>query len=272
VKYNWRMTRILLTNDDGIDSAGLAALRRALDGLGDVVTIAPARNHSAVARGITIDRSLHVERRPFAKEGYEGFAVDGTPVDCVRIAVVEVVADAPDIVVAGVNLGANMGADVTYSGTVGAALEGALRGLPGVAVSIDAREPGHLDEMTPVLATVLGEVIGRGLPEQTVLNINLPDVPAAQLQGVRVTDLGGASCSDRFFIDGRDGHDGEYHVVCERLDNVAWPHNDFAAVSQGFVSLTPLRPRYVDEAALDELSRWTFGRLGSASRSSGADR
>jgi 5'-nucleotidase len=271
MQYNQSMTRILLTNDDGIDSAGLVALRRALDGFGDVVTIAPTRNHSAVARSITIDRNLHVKRRQFG-DGFEGFAVDGTPVDCVRLAVVGVVAEAPDIVVAGINIGGNMGADVTYSGTVGAALEGALRGLPGVAVSIDAREPRHLDEMTGVIAAVLAEVFARGLPEQTVLNVNLPDVPAAQIKGVRVTQLGGASCSDRFTLDGDDGYDGEYRLTCERLADAAWPHNDFEAVAEGFVSLTPLRPRYVDDAALDELSRWTFARLGSAPRSASTDR
>jgi 5'-nucleotidase len=271
MQYNHSMTRILLTNDDGIDSAGLTVLRRALDGFGDVVTIAPAQNHSAVARSITIDRNLHIERRRFG-DGFDGFAVDGTPVDCVRVAVVGVVAEAPDIVVAGVNIGGNMGADVTYSGTVGAALEGALRGLPGVAVSIDAREPRYLDEMTAVISAVLAEVFARGLPEQTVLNVNLPDVPAAQIKGVRVTQLGGASCSDRFSLDGDDGYDGEYRVTCERLADAAWPHNDFEAVAEGFVSLTPLRPRYVDDAAFVELSHWTFARLAGARRGAATDR
>ena len=133
--------RILLTNDDGITSPGIAALRRALKPLGEIITIAPAQNNSAVARSITIDRNLSVEPLAFA-DGGSGWAVDGTPCDCVRIALTGQLAPRPDAVVAGINLGANMGDDVTYSGTVGAALEGALHDLPAIAVSVASREPG----------------------------------------------------------------------------------------------------------------------------------
>ena len=130
--------QILLTNDDGIDAPGIAVLRRALDGLGDVTTIAPDRNTSAVARGITIHRALSLQPRDFGG-GYHGLACDGTPSDCVRIALLGLRCPVPDLVVSGVNAGGNMGADVTYSGTVGAAFEAALRGHPAVAFSVEER-------------------------------------------------------------------------------------------------------------------------------------
>ena len=166
--------QILLTNDDGIDAPGIAVLRRAVDGLGQVTTIAPDRNMSAVARGITVRRPLSMQPRSFGG-GYEGFAVDGTPSDCVRVALLGLRCPLPDLVVSGVNAGGNMGADASYSGTVGAAFEAALRGHPGVAFSVEALEPGWLD--APVLRAMVGHVIERGLPRHSILNVNLPYWP-----------------------------------------------------------------------------------------------
>ena len=260
VKYNGAM-RILLTNDDGIESPGLAVLRQALDGLGEISTIAPLRNHSAVARSITIDRGLTVTRQRFG-DGFTGHGVDGTPVDCVRIAVLGVVAEAPEMIVSGINLGGNLGTDVTYSGTVGAALEGALRCLPGVAFSIDSREPRYLDDVVPAVRSVLQRVIANGLPPQTVLNVNLPDRPPDEIGGVRVTRLGGASCADSIFIEGQNGSGRTFHLACERPDDAAWPHSDFEALQDGFVSLTPLRFNLVDQHALAVVSRWDFEEFG----------
>ena len=193
--------QILLTNDDGIHAPGLAVLRAAIDGLGEITTIAPDHNASAVARGITIDRPLHLEPVTFG-EGWPGLACDGTPSDCVRIGLLGVRGPAPDLVVSGVNCGANMGADVTYSGTVGAALEAALRGRPALAFSVESHEPGWLAEAAPLLRAMVEHVIARGLPRHSILNINLPDRPLAELAGIHPARLGGASCCDRVFLSG----------------------------------------------------------------------
>jgi 5'-nucleotidase len=249
------MTRILLTNDDGIRAHGIAVLRRALEGLGDVLTIAPERDMSAVARGITVGRALRTRPVVFG-DGWEGFAVDGTPSDCARIGLLGVHGPPPDLVVSGVNNGANLGIDVTYSGTVGAALEAALRGVPGVAFSVESREPRWLEEAEPLLAAVARQTLAHGLPPSTALNVNLPDLPVAELRGLTVTRMGGASCHDRILLH-RDG-DGpvEYDVPCEQEQVEHWAGTDFEAIEAGHVSLTPLTYDLVADTALELLTAW----------------
>lgn len=251
--------RILLTNDDGIDAPGLVVARRALKGLGDVVTIAPAANASAVARAITIDRPLRVEPRRFG-DGWGGFACDGTPSDCVRVGLLGVVAPAPDLVVAGVNLGANMGADVTYSGTVGAALEAALRGRPALAFSIESRAPRWLDEAVPVLHHLVGEVLRRGLPSHVALNVNLPDRPLAEVAGIRPARLGGNSVHDRVFLADDDAPDGvrEYLLPCDGPPSAAALPTDFETVAAGCVAVTALGYDLAHEPTLGELAGWNL--------------
>jgi 5'-nucleotidase len=254
VKYNGPVSlQLLLTNDDGIASPGIAALRRALEGLGEVTTLAPLENSSAVARSITIDRALRVERTMFG-DGFEGLALDGTPSDCVRVALLGVVTPVPDLVVSGINLGANLGADVTYSGTVGAALEAALRGGAGIALSVESREPGWLDEAVPLVRAILSRAIEHGVPSQTVLNVNLPDSPASAIRGVRPARLGGASCHDRVTLAG-DGA-GEYFVPCDGPPSAPGIETDFEVVAAGCVALTPLRYDLLDAGLLADLDAW----------------
>lgn len=248
--------QILLTNDDGIDAHGIAVLRRALDGLGDVTTIAPDRNTSAVARGITIRRPLSLEPRTFGG-AYQGLACDGTPSDCVRIALLGLRCPVPDLVVSGVNAGGNMGADVTYSGTVGAAFEAALRGHPAIAFSVEELEPGWLDEAEPVLRAMAGHVIERGLPRHTILNINLPDRPLADITGIRPARLGGASAHDYVFLaEGPGGPGGEHYLPCEHPASGEWVDTDFDVVASGAVAVTPLRYDLLDPELLADLATW----------------
>jgi 5'-nucleotidase len=262
--------QILLTNDDGVHAPGLAVLRAAVDGLGEIATIAPDHNASAVARGITIDRPLHVGRTTFG-EGWPAFACDGTPSDCVRIGLLGVKSPPPDLVVAGINCGANMGADITYSGTVGAAFEAALRGRPALAFSVESREPGWLDEMAPVLRALVRHVITRGLPRHSILNVNFPDRPLVEVAGIHPARLGGASCWDRVFLGG-DGAglastDGaldldplasatEYFVPCDHPTAGEWADTDFDVVGRGCVAVTPLRYDLLDPELLAELATW----------------
>lgn len=248
--------QILLTNDDGIDAPGIAVLRRSLDGLGDVTTIAPDRNTSAVARGITIRRPLSLEPRTFGGV-YQGLACDGTPSDCVRIALLGLRCPVPDLVVSGVNAGGNMGADVTYSGTVGAAFEAALRGHPAIAFSVEQREPGWLDEAEPVLRAMVGHVVERGLPRHTILNINLPDRPLADITGIRPARLGGASAHDYVFLaEDPGGPGGEHYLPCEHPASGEWVDTDFAVVASGAVAVTPLRYDLLDPELLADLATW----------------
>jgi 5'-nucleotidase len=281
VGYNGAVTlQILLTNDDGIHAPGLAVLRAAVEGLGEVTTIAPDHNASAVARAITIDRPLHLEATTYG-EAWPGLACDGTPSDCVRIGLLGVRGPAPDLVVSGVNSGANMGADVTYSGTVGAAFEAALRGRPALAFSVDSRAPGWLGEAAPVLRAMVEHVIARGLPRHSILNVNLPDRPLAEVGGVRPARLGGASCWDRVFLSGDGAGPAsltaagapadapaaapdadplagaqEYFVPCDHPTAGEWADTDFDVVGRGFVAVTPLRYDLLDPGLLAELASW----------------
>jgi len=257
------VTRILLTNDDGITSPGLALLRRALEPLGQVQTVAPLRNASAVARSITIDRPLRLEHVRFG-DGFAAVAVDGTPVDCVRVAMLGVLGPVPELIVSGVNSGANMGNDVTYSGTVGAALEAALHGLSGVAVSVETREPVNVVSFGSLLTALVERVLLAPLPHGMVLNINLPDLPVAELAGIKVTSLGGSSCHDRLVLHDDDGARGEYRIVCERTPLEPWAADDFGAVAAGYVSLTPLHFDLTSREGLAALAGWPLADLLAA--------
>lgn len=249
------MPRILLTNDDGLHAPGIAVLRRALDGLGDVVTIAPAVDTSGVARGVTIGKAVRVTDRVFG-EGWPGLAVEGTPVDCVRVALLGVLSPRPDLVVSGVNYGSNMGNDVTYSGTVGAVLEAALHTVPGVAFAVESREPQYLDQAVPLLRDLVARLLRQPLPVGVALNVNLPDLPAADIRGLRVTSLGGASRHDRVVLDAGAGVPGEHWMTCQRAPLESWAVTDFHAVADGYVSLTPVHCELTSREGLAALSSW----------------
>jgi 5'-nucleotidase len=246
---------ILLTNDDGIDAPGIAVLREALEGLGEIATIAPERNNSAVARGITIHRPLRLRDHRFGRH-WRGISCDGTPSDCVRVGLLAVENPMPDLVVSGINLGANMGADVTYSGTVGAALEAALRGLPAIAFSVESLTPRWLGEAVPVVRALCARVLEHGLPRHAILNVNLPDRPADRFAGVKPVRLGGASCHDKVLLEGTGGVPSAHDVPCDVPGSAAWADTDFEAVTQGYVAVTPIRYDLLDAGLLAELASW----------------
>jgi 5'-nucleotidase len=244
--------RVLLTNDDGIDAEGLQVLRVALEALDgvDVQTIAPDGNRSAIGRGITTRRALMVQRVDF-DDGSHGFATDGTPVDCVRLAALGLVDGwTPQVVVSGINHGANLGDDVTYSGTVAAAMEGLLLGLPAIAVSqqSEAREMDFrlgLEFDFTVAARFAARVVGAleqvPLPPSTLLNIN---VPAGEPHGVEVVRLGRRIYRDRLDMQEGSPDDPEqvrrYFIYGEDPGFEDEPGTDMAAVHRGLVAVTPL--------------------------------
>lgn len=240
---------ILITNDDGIDSPGLLALKRALDPLGEVSIIAPDGNRSATARSITIRRPLHVEERRLA-DGSMGFATDGTPVDCVRFAVLGLLDDrVPDIIVSGINHGLNLGDDVTYSGTVAAALEGVLLGWPSIAVSQQATNREHWDTGTATydfravaafVACLVPIVADPQFPRHMLLNVNAPGEEPERVRGARATRLGRRIYDDRLQLQGVVDGRHRYLIYGENPGHHPEPGTDFAAIEEQMISITPL--------------------------------
>ena len=242
---------ILLTNDDGIASGALVQLRRALGRFGRVITIAPDRNQSATSQSLTLHRPLRIHE--VAEDTY---SVDGTPTDCVLVAFHGELGHKPDLVVSGINHGPNMGEDVFYSGTVAAAIEGVLQGVPGVAASLATRQATDFREQADVIGTLLQQVLERGLTRRLLLNINLPFVPRARLEGVRITRLGTRSYEDTLVrkVDPR-GHD---YFWIGGEDPVWRPDEgtDFHSVDAGYVSVTPLQLELTDHALRADMAEW----------------
>ena len=269
--------RILLTNDDGIEADGLQALRRALlqvPGI-ELVVIAPDGNRSAMARSITTMRPLWVEQISF-DDGTMGYATDGTPVDCVRLANLGLVEGfEAELIVSGINHGANLGDDITYSGTVAAALEGVVLGLPAIAVSqqssareMDFRLSDSFDfeEGARFVARVVEEIADVPLPTGTLLNVNCP---AGDATGVQVTRLGKRIYRDELTMtEPDDGADGDpagarkrYWVYGRDHGFHDEPGTDLAAVAAGDIAVTPLHFDLTDAAGMDALERHDLGRL-----------
>jgi 5'-nucleotidase len=246
------MLRILVTNDDGVQSEGIKALADALKPLGEVIVVAPLAEASAIGHALTLRRPLRLER--ISERVY---AVDGTPTDCVNIGISIVLKDAPALVVSGINKGWNLGDDVTYSGTVSGALEGALLGVPSIAVSLEKIRDGAFDftEAAGAARQVAQWVLQKGIPSRTFLNINLPTGPS---KGFRITAQ--AKRNHVTKIDERTDPRGQrYFWIEEGLDE--WePHDrsDYQAVRDGYISVTPLHPDMTAHALLDTLEEAPF--------------
>ena len=263
------MTHILVTNDDGIASPGLLALKRALDPVGRVSVIAPDRNRSAIARGITIHQSLVVEEVAMA-DGSRAFATDGTPVDCVRFATLGLLETTPDIIVSGINLGLNLGDDVTYSGTVAAALEGVLLGWPAIAVSQQPSGPpidltdGHTYDFRAV-ATFVARLVPLALrerfPRDVLLSVNAPGRPPEEMKGARVTRLGRRIYDDSLHLESHQGARRLYRIYGDNPSHHPEEGTDFAAIERGEISVTPLHFDLTDLGGMNALERWRLDGL-----------
>jgi len=268
--------RVLLTNDDGIEAAGLRTLRKALLALPgiELAVIAPDGNRSAMARSITTRRPLWVEEVTFG-DGAVGYATDGTPVDCVRLARLGLVEGfEADLVVAGINHGSNLGDDITYSGTVAAALEAIVLGLPGIAVSqqssaleLDFRVGGgfQFDIAADFTARLVGELESVPLPFGTLLNVNVPGEPPL---GVEVARLGKRVYRDELaLIDEGAGGRRLYRIYGDASYEADEPGTDLAAVAGGNIAVTPIHFDLTDRAGLAALQRQDLGRLIATARS-----
>ncbi len=237
------MPLILVTNDDGVDSEGIHALADVLGPLGDVLVVAPQLEASAIGHALTL-------RRPLRLEGVAEnvYSVDGTPTDCVNIAIAQVLGRKPDLVVSGINKGYNLGDDVTYSGTVSGALEGALLGIPSIAVSLErTRDLPAFDHAAAAAATIAAAVLQHGLPPRTLLNVN---VPRGRPKGLKVTVQAKRNhvTSVSKSVDPR----GQPYYWIEEGQSDWEPHDrsDYQAVRDGYISITPLQPDLTHYGAL----------------------
>jgi 5'-nucleotidase len=263
------LTHILVTNDDGVHSPGLLALKQALEPFGRVSVIAPDSNRSAIGRGITIHQPLHVEEVRLA-DGSEALATDGTPVDCVRFATLGLLDERPDIVVSGINLGLNLGDDVTYSGTVAAALEGLLLGWPAIAVSAQATDQnaGQWDgtaydfRAAAGFAARLVPVVRReGFPRRVLLNVNAPGLPPERIAGARVSRLGRRIYNDELMLESTDGNRRRYTIYGGSASHQREDGTDFAAIEAGEIAVTPMHFDLTDIDGMGHLERMSLADL-----------
>jgi 5'-nucleotidase len=242
---------ILISNDDGVHAPGLAHLAEALSTIGSVTVVAPDRNRSGVSNSLTLDNPLRIVT---ASNGF--YSVNGTPTDCVHIAVTGLLKEMPDIVVSGINEGSNLSDDVLYSGTVAAATEGRFLGLPAVAISLAGPRCEHYDTAAHVAKNLVERLRVTPLTSETILNVNVPDVPVSELRGIQITRLGTRHIAEPT-IKALDPRGRKiYWIGAPGPEQDAGPGTDFYAVNSGYVSITPLHLDLTHYKVLDELSGW----------------
>ena len=243
--------RILISNDDGYQSAGISHLNRALAGMAETTVVAPDRDRSGASNSLTLDQPLRVTR---ADNGF--YSINGTPTDCVHLAITGLLKEEPDMVVSGINNGANLGDDVLYSGTVAAAMEGRFLGLPTIAISLTNHNPTHFETAAEVAKKLVVQLRDEPIDANTILNVNVPDIPFDELSGFQVTRLGHRHKAEPVIKEhdprGRD----IYWIGPAGAEQDAGPGTDFYAINGGYVSITPLQVDLTNHRALGALSDW----------------
>lgn len=242
---------ILLSNDDGYQAEGLRCLIEAMRPFGTLSVVAPERNKSGASNSLTLDMPLRMRRH---EDGV--YSVDGTPTDCVHLAITGLLSEEPDIVVSGINAGANLGDDVLYSGTVAAATEGRFLGLPAVAVSNVSLEPEFYETSGRVAAKVLESLQTHPLPANTILNVNVPDIPFDDIQGFQATRLGHRHRAEPVIRQTDPKGRPIFWIGPAGAEQDAGPGTDFHAIRHGFVSITPLQVDLTQHDALPAIGDW----------------
>lgn len=245
--------KILVSNDDGHQAPGILCLVETLQKFADVTVVAPDRNRSGASNSLTLEYPIR------AQTAANGFIyVDGTPTDCVHLALTGLLDNLPDIVVSGINAGANLGDDVIYSGTVAAAMEGRNLGLPALAVSMTSHHPKHYETGAKVVEDLLKrlKIDKLSLPINTILNINVPDCPWKELAGMQITRLGNRHLAEPAVKSQDPRGRPVYWIGPAGTEQDAGPGTDFYAVNQGFVSITPLHIDLTSYAGLDVMKTW----------------
>lgn len=242
---------ILLSNDDGYLATGLCVLAKHLAAYAEISVVAPDKNRSAASNSLTLEVPLRAHQ---AENGF--ICVDGTPTDCVHLAITGLLQKEPDMIFAGINHGANLGDDVLYSGTVAAATEGRFLGLPAIAISLASNESRHFETAARVATTLLQKIVKQPLPKDTLININVPDLPYAKLQGYQATRLGQRHKSEPV-IKSFDPRGREiYWVGSPGSEQDAGLGTDFDAIKNGCVSITPLQLDLTRYERMDEIKHW----------------
>ncbi|MBN1231693.1 MAG: 5'/3'-nucleotidase SurE [Anaerolineales bacterium] len=252
---------LLITNDDGIHHPALLALVQEIKKIGKVSVVAPDKNWSACGHVKTMTRAIRVDPTTLA-DGTPAFACDGAPSDCVALALLGLVTEKVDMVISGINPHANLGYDVTYSGTVTAAFEAAIHGLPAVAVSLETpyRVKGEFDFSVAAKAVrvVVERVLKEGLPKDTILSVNVPYIPYEELKGFQVTEQGERLYHDEL-IHYNDPYERPFYWIGgDPPTGVERSGTDIGSIREGFVSITPLRLNLTDYSFLDELKNWNW--------------
>lgn len=246
---------ILLTNDDGIYAQGLWAVYRQLSRKHEIQVVAPDRERSAVGHAITLNEPLRSKKIEINNE-FQGVAVSGTPVDCIKLGVREILDIKPDLVISGINPGINVGTNINYSGTVAAAREAALYGIPAIAVSIQGHAPALYAAAARAVEVVADFVFEKGLPFGTVLNVNIPDLPVEEIAGVKISRQGIAVFTD-YFDKRVDPRNRTYYWQGSDLQNTFdHPDMDGAVLQENYISITPIKCDMTDYMAVDELKGW----------------
>lgn len=238
---------ILVCNDDGIQSEGLTTLEAALQDLGDIYTVAPDREQNSTSHALTLHRPLRVQ-----EVGHRRLAVDGTPADCVKLALTGLLPAKPVLVVSGINKGPNLGDDIIYSGTVSAAIEGTLLGIPAIAVSLVTFQNFVFQPAAEFAAALARAVLEQGLPSGTLLNVNVPPIPKAEIKGWRLTRQGKRHYSEEV-VERVDPRGRKYYWIGG--DHLGFAHDegtDCVAVDEGYIAVTPLRPDFTDHRFLNQ--------------------
>ena len=244
---------IMLTNDDGIDAIGIKTMEAALHGLGDIVVVAPANEQSASSHSLTLGRDILAD-----KVDENHYRISGTPTDCVILAIQGFLVRKPDLLISGINHGPNMGEDVTYSGTVSAAIEGMTLGIPSIAISSLQRSMESVDEIARIARAVVETAMRHQLREGTLLNVNIPDPEISPIQGVKMTKLGSRQYEN--MIEGKIESATRTSFVFGG-DEPIWGNvdgTDIAAVRESLVSITPLHLDLTDYKSIVDMEKWSF--------------
>lgn len=246
--------RILLSNDDGYQAPGLTALHAALSEIAETIVVAPDRDRSGASNSLTLEQPIR------ARTVDNGFVrVEGTPTDCVHLAITGLLEEEPDMVVSGINAGANMGDDVLYSGTVAAATEGRFLGYPAIALSMASHAPRHFATASRIAADLVVRLQQTPIPSDSILNVNVPDLPYDALQGVQATRLGHRHKAEPVVKSEDPRGRPIYWVGPAGAEQDAGPGTDFYAVRNGYVSVTPLQVDLTRHQALPEIAEWLAG-------------
>jgi 5'-nucleotidase len=247
---------ILVTNDDGVDSPGLAALAKALRGVEEVCVVAPNRNWTAAGHTKTLDRPLRVARVTLPGTRLSAFSSDGSPSDCVALALLGLAPERPRLVVSGINTGPNMGSDITYSGTVSAAMEAVVSGVPGIAISLADYYQWDFGYSAQFAARLARRVLREGIDRDVLLNVNVPPLKRREIRGVQITSLGHREYRDEL-ITRQDPFGRDYYWIGGGPPGGAGePGTDLHAVANGYVSITPVQIDLTHRGLLDKIAAW----------------